>query len=126
MILREVKTDDDLDQIRGIYTRFHKDDFPIPTRYNILGESIAENGTGIVAYGMVKILAEPIMILDTSKSLREKCEAFKLLIEHAIQEARNAHLEQLYIVVTDENFANILRDHFKFEDVEGSSLALIL
>lgn len=127
MNLRSLKQSD-LDKVRRIHEQFHRDDFPLPGRGNLLSEGLVENGTGIIAYGNTKLLAEIILIMDLSKTPREKCEALKMLLERGIEEARSAHLEQLVCTLSNvpPGYDELLKKHFKFEDVIGRSFVLNL
>jgi len=85
-----------------------------------------EDDDEVVAYGMVKLFAEAIMVLDLDRPLRNKADAFKLLIEAAIAKSRDLHMEQLVGFVENRDFANILRKHYGFVNCSGEALVLNL
>lgn len=126
MILRRFKIED-LDKVKEIHEKYHKDDFPLLSRDNLLSEAIIEDNGKIIAYGSTKLMGEPTLVLDTSESKIVKVKAFALLLERAIFDARSAGLEYLILATSHNDFADILLKHYDgMKEIKRRVLALTL
>lgn len=112
----------DIPIIDWIWRTFHRGKFGIPSLKNVIADRVVVEGNQILAYGMVKSYAEAVMILDLNLSVRDRVEALKLLMADAEKTAKLAGIEQLQVFVQNENFKNILMDHFGFKPCVGSPL----
>lgn len=113
-------------KIKEVHEKFHEEDFPLPSYDNVLADAVADNGQGLIAYGMVKVLAELILISDKDKPLRDRMNALDMLVKAAVSQAKEIGLEQLYITVSDPRFSELLKKHFGFKTVKAESLVLNL
>jgi hypothetical protein len=122
---RELQPGDSL-VIDGIYEKFHRDGFGIPSRTHLVTEGVAENESGVIAYGMVKLFCEAIMVLDLDQPDREKISAIRELMSVAIMDSTKLGAEQLHVFVQNPNFAEVLKKHFGFMPCKGEALVLNL
>ena len=67
MIIRPVRNGD-LKQIDEIYLKHHKDKIQLPDLENQITSAVVENQGRVVGFGIVKIFAEAIMLLDLDES----------------------------------------------------------
>lgn len=123
MIIRDLEVRD-LAEIDSFWNKYHKDIRGIPERHSLLSEAVVENGK-IVGYGHVKVFGEASMWLNFDTSNFTRAKAFKLMMNKAIQDAKNLGLDMLYVGVEDEHFEMILRGKYKFRD-RGTVLQLEL
>lgn len=122
MFLRGYKSAD-AGKINRIWISHHMDNFGIPRNdEHIVTQGVIEADGEAIAYGMVKLFAEAIMVLDLNASQRQKVEAMKLLMEAAVAEAKSKGLEQMHVFVKRPSLADILRKHFSFVDCSGDAL----
>jgi len=102
----------------GAYTIFD-------STYILVEGKIVKDGKE-VGYGRLKVLAEAIVVLEATESFTTRVKTLKFAVEECIKEARENGLQQVHLFPTDARFANILKNHFGFEDVVGIPLVLEL
>lgn len=78
------------------------------------------------AFGMLKNMAEAVIVLDKTASKRTQVESLKLLFQQAIKTCKELKIADLHAFTTDERYANILISKFGFERVKGIPLILDL
>ncbi len=122
MIIRGVKTDDVL-QLRALCDKYSHAGFDLPAKNNIFADAVVEHEGKIVAYGIVKLLAEAILIMDHSVSTKERAEALTLLIQEAVKETSKKNLLELQ-AVCEPKFASVMKKHYGFQQVVGELLTL--
>lgn len=123
-MLRDIKASDlaELDRIHE-----HCQTFGVPKLTNLIDDKVVTSPDGsIVGYGMLKMFPEAIMILDTSKSVRQRMEALNEFILHAIEVAKGNSVEQIHAFVEDEKFAHLLIERYGFNTVRSKPLVLNL
>lgn len=125
MELRNLKITD-LEKIDNLYNKYYNNEFGLPSIHNSLTAVIAEEDNEFIAFGMMSLVPELIMVMDKKCSLRNKSMALKKLIEHGIIIAKNNQFNQLVASTNDINYSNLLTKHFNFKVVKDISLALNL
>lgn len=98
-----------------------------PTSKNVLVALVARNDTGEpVAFAFVKTFAEVVLIPDRTKPKSEIGRALVEVYKKGTELCAQAGVEELHAFAEDPEFADILRDHLKFEDTPGEALSLRL
>lgn len=122
MIIRHA-TNADIDRILEINKQ---NDFPIPKFDNIITQAVIEDESGVIAFGMVKLFAEAILILDHNQPKRSKISAIQLLMLEAIRGSKQHELTQLHAFIKDEHFSDLMKKHYGFENCSGIPLVMNL
>lgn len=70
---------EDFEQLRSIYDRYYKDDFPFPDflKHYLAAFIITDEDEQIVTAGGIRVIAEVVAITDKSLSLRKRVRALK-------------------------------------------------
>ena len=107
--------EDDLEVIDQIWRRYHSSNFGVPTRKNVLDDRVivGENGR-IIGYGMVKLFAEGLIILNKDLPLPSRAKGIIVGIEHALDIVKMTDLEQFHIFTDDPHYIEVLRKHWGF------------
>lgn len=127
MTITEQLTGDDLEQIDVIYWKYHSKNFYIPSLiHTVTHATIKDNEGKLLAFGMVKLFPEAILILDKGASLRDRAQAWRMLLNKAINDSRAAGHEFLYATIHDENYSSLLSKHYGFKDAPGKQVFLEL
>lgn len=123
MIIRNIgmgnSSDEDLEAIDDIYEKYYKNQFGLPNLNATVSHGIIEDDKGVIGFGMVKLFAEAIMILDKIRSTRDKSRAMKALMYKALADSKRVGLNQLHVTVDDEEFAKKLEKHYGFKRVRS-------
>lgn len=115
----------DLNRIREIHQQYHEKGFEFPDIERAITKAVVTNrDEEVIAFGVARTIAESIMILDPSQSLREKTKALEMLIRHGIFGCELAGYDQLHAFVQDEHFKQVLEKHFAFRECVGKALVL--
>lgn len=125
MIIRPYKQSD-FKSVDRIYKKFHQQNFFIPDATNVVTSAIVENEGKFIAFGMVKLFAEAILVLDLNESKRNKTEAIQELMLEALAASKDRGLSQLHTFIQDEYFARMMKKHYNFQDCVGKALVLEL
>lgn len=117
---------DDIPEINDIYKRNPL--IGIPSLNNVVANSsfVRSSDDKVVAYGVVKVFAEGVLILDKDIRTREKAEVVKLSTPEMLQRARDARLEYIYVIANDPGYSAILRKKYGFLRVPGELLMAFL
>lgn len=119
MKLRDI-IESDYEKVADIYDKHWQDRLEIPDKVGRIKELIVEDDKEeIVTYAMMKLWAEVMMIMDSSKPTRVKTQALKLLIQAAIMNARKMGLSEFHLFTSNEPYAKLLVKHFGFQDLAG-------
>ena len=105
---------EDIPLISKIWETHHAHSFALPTRANVVTEVKAVDGDKIIGYGQLRLVAEPIMVLDLDATSRQKYEALRLFMLEAYRGAEQARIKHMFIFVRDPNFADVLTKHYAF------------
>lgn len=99
----------------------------VPSLHNVVDNAVITNGNDkVIAYGVLKLFCEGVLILDQSVRKRERAEAVKILLKRAIRSANAGGVENLYIISSDDNYTNVLKKRFGFKESIGKLLFLEL
>jgi L-amino acid N-acyltransferase YncA len=105
---------EDVPEISKIWDDYHADLYGLPNRRTSIVDAVVEHNSKIVGYGQVKLFAEGMMFLDKSASLRTRIGALKLLMREAFRGTEQAGLQEMYVFITDPNFALLMQKHYHF------------
>lgn len=122
MITRLLNFETDATEISRIWEEGYKGDFSLPDLTNSVTFAVVEHEGKVIAFGVVKVYAEAIMIIDQAKSNRIKSEAMKLLLDKAEKDCKKHKITQLHTFIKDESFADILIKHFNFIKIKTVGL----
>lgn len=116
MYLRRYR-DSDLEAVSRLWEKHYKEEFSLPSLFPKIIEAVIEDDWGeIVGFGVVRVFAEAVMILDKDRTTREKVETLDLLMNFAVDGVKAAKIEQLHVFISDGNFGNILKKHYEFKE----------
>lgn len=116
----------DFRQIDNIYWNYHAKSFGIPNLRDTITNACVKDDDKVIAFGMVKLYPEAILIMNYGASSRKKGEALKLLMGKAIRETREANHEFLHATIHDDAYFNLLAKHYGFAKSEGQQVFLEL
>lgn len=111
MIVRNV-TDKDLENIR--YLSSLQKDFKLDCLDGAIIQKIVFDNNKLIAYGIVKKLAEAIMLVDPSAPKLTRAKAMRELMQFAEFGSKREGCEQLHCFISDPFLAESLEDHFGF------------
>lgn len=111
---------EDSDKIEKIANRY---EFVLPNKFH--SAAVIEENNEVIAFGMIRLILDAIMVVENG-SKRDIVESLNLLMQCAVIDAVNLGHNEVHVFVRDRKFADILKKHFKFEEVEGISLFLKL
>lgn len=111
----------DIAQINNINSQ---QDFKLDNFDNCIIESVVDNGDGkILAYGIVKDLAEAIFLVDLTLPTITRAKAMQELMQIALFGTARKNIKQLHVFVKDRELANSLIKHFNF--IESKDIILV-
>jgi hypothetical protein len=114
----------DIEAIDRIWRQHYYGQFGLPTTENKIISGVVDSGEGIRGFGIVKLFAEGLFVIDQSMSLRDKIKTIELLLEAQQIGCSNSGIEQSHAFVRDANFAKILKKHFGYKDTIGECLVV--
>jgi hypothetical protein len=117
------------EDVKGIDDVYKKqDEFGLPSLENIvINSTLVDSETGkIVGYGVVKLFAEAILLLDKDLKKKGKSQAVREAMKTAIVYCKDAGLECLYAISNTDGFSKVLRKSYGFKRVPGEILLLEL
>jgi hypothetical protein len=109
---------EDIALISKLWETHHAHSFALPSRNNLVVEAKAVEDGKLVGYGQVRLVAEPILVLDLDATARQKHEALRMLMLEAYRGTEQAQVKHMFAFVRDPNFADILTKHYAFERAE--------
>lgn len=115
----------DLEEIEQIRRTHHADFDPINLDH-CLTHAFVEDNNKIIAYGIVNIFPEAILILDKSAAHRDQVQAWRMLMIKAINDTREKGHEFLRAVVHDDAYFNLLHKHYGFKESIGKHIYMEL
>lgn len=125
MRFRELRMDD-LERINQIYENFFQDQIYLPSLNHTIGNGVISNDNDIVAFGMVRLYPEAIIVIDQDASPRNKGIALKLLFDEAIKACKNKNFKELNATVHNNKYGDLLSKHFGFKDCGGKTMQINL
>lgn len=111
----------DLKRLLEIHEKYHKDSFEFPDLESAFAHIVLEKDGELVAFGMVRLLVESIMLLDLGLSTREKGDAVEQLLLEADFQASRHGFTQNHVFVQGP-FAEALVNHYGFRRCKGEAL----
>jgi len=122
LVLRDFQFDRDVMRIDDIFQR--QPELGVPSLDNVVANAsiIDEDSGKLVGYGVIKLFAEGVLILDKSISKKDKAKSIRIAVTDSIEKARTAGLEYLYVVSSMESYTEVLRNHFGFKECNGALL----
>ena len=126
MKVREFEFARDVAPIDEIFQR--QPELGIPSLYNVLDNAIIEKEDGsIAAYGVVKIFAEGVLIMNRDFTRkREKAEVVLKMINRAIESCKAQGIEKFIVISNDDAYTKVLKKRFGFDKMSGETLFLEL
>ena len=112
----------DLKEIDRIWRQSYSTEFGLPDVSNKVISGVVDSEEGIRGFGIVKLFAEGIIILEQNQSTRDKREALYQLVEAQYFGCSKFGIQQVHAFVKDEKFAKILQKHFGYETVKEKCL----
>lgn len=100
----------------------HADKFGLPTLTNIITKAVADQDGSIIGFGLVKVYAEAVAILDLNKSKVDRLEALEKLLAEAFRACEDLNVEQLHVYVQDLGMQRLLEQKFGFKVATGVAL----
>jgi hypothetical protein len=106
----------DLKPIDDFWQKYHKNVYGIPERkFVVTDDVVADDNDHPIAYGIVRMFAEALLYIDKDVSKFAQAKAFKLLMEKAIVDCKNADLDELNVGIADPSFAGILKAKYQMK-----------
>lgn len=99
-------------------------DFDLPNLANAAHGVAVDEKNRVVGYGIVKLMAEAILVLDLERSKKRRLSALEVLLKSAMMDCAEQQIPQLHVFVQDEQFAELLQNHFGFKRCVGIPLYL--
>lgn len=120
---RQLKSKDSR-QIDIIYRKYHQEDFYIPKldSFTLSAGVVVDDKDDVVAFGMVRLIPEVIMVMDLGRSKRTKVTALRELMSVAIMDTVRAGLDSLHAFVQDNGFSHLLKKHYGFRSCTGEAI----
>lgn len=122
MILRTGIDRADVKDIDRIWREHHSESFGIPSLKSCIMKGTVRSEEKLVAFGMVNLFAELILVMDPGMSLRKRIEAMNILLKRSME----VELDQVHCFVDNPDLADILKKHFGFKEIKGTGLVLNL
>lgn len=113
----------DVEAIRALRKKYHDDGFDFPAGDQIFTDQVVEVDGKIVAYGVLKILAEAILIMDHSMPQKVKVQALTLLIQEAVKQAHIKKIREVQ-AVCEPRFSALMKKQFGFQQLQGETIVL--
>ena len=120
VILRRTRRSD-TERIDEIYRQGHNQFFSLPKPTNVVTHAVAETDK-IVGFGIVKMYAEALCILDLNESKVIRTEALSKLLSEAFRACEERGIEHLHVYVQDPAMQRILENKFGFKVAVGTAL----
>lgn len=121
MHIRPTRREDIL-EIDEIYRKCHEDKFSLPDLSNSVTHAVIVNKDAIIGFGVVKVYAEAVMILDLDQSKVDRLQAMEKLMQEAVRGCVEAGINQLHVSVKDSKLQRLLERHYEFRVVQGTVL----
>lgn len=114
----------DLDRVKELHRKFYPDEFELPDIERAFAAFVVERDGRMLGVGMVRQLAETIMLMDKSISMREKMTTIhQVVVESLFQTALHGY-DQGHVFIQDPHFKDVLIKHFGLRQCKGEALVL--
>ena len=121
MVIRPAKRED-FERIDEIYRNGHDEDFSLPAMTHVLTHAVIEKDGKVIAFGVVKLYAEALMVLDLNESKIDRLDATEKLLHEAFRACESENIEQLHVYVQDPGMRRILEKRYEFKLATGVAL----
>ena len=101
-------------------------EFPLPEWKNILDVLVVEDDGKIVAWGYTKKFVEIVFVPNKNTSKITKVKSLKLLSKMSSELTKARGIDMVHSFVTDDYFAKLLVERFKYGVCTGTPLFLDL
>lgn len=115
-------TPSDLERIDRIYKNGHDDKFALPNLDNAITHAVIEKDGKVIGFGVVKLYAECIAILDLDESKIVRLLALDKLLSEAFRGCEENGLDQMHAYVQDLGMARLLIQKYGFKKATGVAL----
>ena len=117
---------DDLESIDRIWKVHYNTSFGLPNLENVIIHGVVEDETDgkISGFGLVKIFAEGILILDKSLTVRQKVATLRELMDAQRLGIDRANISQVHAFIQDPVFESVLKKHYGYKDTVGKCIVL--
>lgn len=112
----------DFKQIDEIYRGGHDEKFALPNLDKSITHAVIEHEGVVIAFGIVKLYAEAVAVLDQRQPRLDRIEALTVLLTEAFRACEDEGLEQLHVYVQDPLFQRLLEQKFDFKPATGVAL----
>lgn len=113
----------DLEEIDRIWRESgHAEHFGLPSLQHTITSAIAEKDGDIIGFGVVKLYAEAVAVLDLKKTKAERCAALEWLLLEAFRACKEQGIEHLHVYVQDAGMERLLVRKFDFKPATGVAL----
>lgn len=126
MIIDSALTKDDRTQIDDIYWKHHADTFYIPNLDHTVTHAVVRDNEKVLAFGMVKLYPEAILVMNKDCSLRDRVGAWRMLMNKAIKDTKSAGFPYLHATIHDNAYSSLLSKHYGFKESAGKQVFLEL
>jgi hypothetical protein len=114
MIIRKY-TKDDAGAVDEIFDRCHRGNFNRPNLSHVLSAAVVEVNGKIVGFGCLEAILEAVMIIDLDRSIIERVETLRQLLDAAKFITTDKGFERFYMFPSDESFKDMLINRFKMD-----------
>jgi hypothetical protein len=108
---------EDIPKVSKIWEAHYSHEFGLPNLERTVTHAVIRDNEDIVAFGMVKLWPEAIMLLDRDKPKITQAKAMKMLMAQAIAACKHYNFEQLIATTSTNNVADLCRKHYNFKDL---------
>lgn len=126
MIISRVLRETDIAKIDEIFKK--QPNMGVPSARNMVVNGVIEDTDKdkVIAYGVVKLFGEAVLILDKDIRKRDKAKAIRQVMNIAISFSRDRNLEYLYLISNSGSFSEVLKKKYGFIKCPGELLMLDL
>lgn len=123
MIIKAVKSIEDIEKLKVIWEKFYKDDFIFPNFGKFLVAYLVEDNNGnVITGGGINLISEAVIFTDKSKNVNCRTNAIKELLDAGVYFSKKNGYDQIHASITDPNWCNFLENRFGFRPINGRML----
>ena len=97
--------------------------FPLPDFKNFVSSVVIVKDGKVIAFGYTKLFVEAVFLPDKS-SKKNIVSSLKLVCGKLIEDLQETNVGQVHLFTLDPEFAEIMKRHYNFTDIEGEGLVL--
>jgi hypothetical protein len=116
----------DFEEVNAIYWKYHSNSLYLPDLSNSIFHTSARDNQGTIAFGMVKLFPEAILVMNKDRSLRDRAIALKLMAREAIIQTKAKNYKYLHATIHDDAYLSLLSKHYGFKLSDGKQVSLEL